>query len=303
MVIKPAPTTPLTTLLLGEICQQHLPAGVVNVIADRNDLGGLLTGHPDVAKVAFTGSTATGKKVMASAAGSLKRLTLELGGNDAAIVLDDADPKVVAPKIFAGAMLNAGQVCLAIKRVYIHESLYEETCARLAALAEAAEVGDGMDEATEVGPLQNQLQYEKVKTLIEESRLEGKVIAGGDMVDGRGYFIRPTLIKDIPDTARLVREEQFGPVLPLMSYQSIDEVIERANDSVYGLGGTIWSANPERALAVAMRIDTGVVWINCHMSLTPDVAVGGSKQSGIGAEQGLEGLEEFTQRHVVWAAK
>jgi acyl-CoA reductase-like NAD-dependent aldehyde dehydrogenase len=303
MVIKPAPTTPLTTLLLGEICQQHLPAGVVNVIADRNDLGGLLTGHPDVAKVAFTGSTATGKKVMASAAGSLKRLTLELGGNDAAIVLDDADPKVVAPKIFAGAMLNAGQVCLAIKRVYIHESLYEETCARLAALAEAAVVGDGMDEATEVGPLQNQLQYEKVKTLIEESRLEGKVIAGGDMVDGRGYFIRPTLIKDIPDTARLVREEQFGPVLPLMSYQSIDEVIERANDSVYGLGGTIWSANPERALAVAMRIDTGVVWINCHMSLTPDVAVGGSKQSGIGAEQGLEGLEEFTQRHVVWAAK
>jgi acyl-CoA reductase-like NAD-dependent aldehyde dehydrogenase len=303
LVIKPAPTTPLTTLLLGEICQEHLPAGVVNVITDRNDLGGLLTGHPDVAKVAFTGSTATGKKVMASAAGSLKRLTLELGGNDAAIVLDDADPKVVAPKIFAGAMLNAGQVCLAIKRVYIHESLYEETCAELAALAEAAVVGDGRNASTEIGPLQNKAQYERVKTLIDESRREGKVIAGGEATEGPGYFIRPTLIKDIPDGARLVREEQFGPVLPLLSYQSIDEVIERANDSVYGLGGTIWSANPERALAVALRIDTGVVWVNCHMSLTPDIAVGGSKQSGIGAEQGLEGLEEFTQRHVVWVAK
>jgi acyl-CoA reductase-like NAD-dependent aldehyde dehydrogenase len=303
LVIKPAPTTPLTTLLLGEICQEHLPAGVVNVITDRNDLGGLLTGHPDVAKVAFTGSTATGKKVMASAAGSLKRLTLELGGNDAAIVLDDADPNVVAPKIFAGAMLNAGQVCLAIKRVYIHESLYEETAARLAALAEAAVVGDGRKESTEIGPLQNEVQYQRVKTLIEESRREGKVIAGGGATDGPGYFIRPTIIKDIPDAARLVREEQFGPVLPLMSYKTVDEVIERANDSVYGLGGTLWSADPERALAVALRIDTGVVWINCHMSLTPDVAVGGAKQSGMGAEQGLEGLEEFTQRHVVWVAR
>jgi acyl-CoA reductase-like NAD-dependent aldehyde dehydrogenase len=303
MVIKPAPTTPLTTLLLGEICREHLPPGVVNVITDRNDLGGLLTGHPDVAKVAFTGSTATGRKVMASAAGSLKRLTLELGGDDAAIVLDDADPKVVAPKIFAGAMLNAGQVCLAIKRVYIHESLYEETCRELAALAKAAVMGDGRNEATEIGPLQNQVQYERVKTLIEESRREGEVIAGGDVPEGPGYFIRPTLIKDLPDSARLVREEQFGPVLPLLSYESIDEVIGRANDSVYGLGGTIWSANPERAMAVALRIDTGVVWVNCHMSLTPDVAVGGAKQSGIGAEQGLEGLEEFTQRHVVWVAR
>jgi acyl-CoA reductase-like NAD-dependent aldehyde dehydrogenase len=303
LVIKPAPTTPLTTLLLGEICRDHLPAGVVNVITDRNDLGELLTRHPDVAKVAFTGSTATGKKVMASAAGSLKRLTLELGGNDVAIVLDDADPKVVAPKIFAGAMLNAGQVCLAIKRVYVHESLYEQTCDELAALAEAAVVGDGKNESTQIGPLQNQMQYDRVKSLIEESRREGTVIAGGEAPHGPGFFIRPTLIKDLPDTARLVREEQFGPVLPLLSYQSIDEVIDRANDSVYGLGGTIWCGNPERGLAVALRIDSGVVWVNCHMSLTPDVAVGGSKHSGMGAEQGIEGLEEFTQRHVVWVAR
>ena len=303
MVIKPAPTTPLTTLLLGEICKEVLPRGVVNVITDRDDLGDELTAHPDVAKVAFTGSTATGKKVMEKAANSLKRLTLELGGNDVAIVLDDADPNVVAPQIFAGAMLNAGQVCLAIKRVYIHESLYAETCAALAKLANAAVVGDGSDASTEIGPLQNKRQYDRVKALIAESRNVGKVIAGGEELEGGGYFIRPTLIKDIPDKARLVREEQFGPVLPLMSYKTIDEVIERANDSVYGLGGTIWSSDTERAMAVAMRIDTGVVWVNCHMSLTPDVAIGGSKQSGIGTEQGLEGLEEFTQRHVIWIAK
>jgi acyl-CoA reductase-like NAD-dependent aldehyde dehydrogenase len=303
LVIKPAPTTPLTTLLLGEICRDHLPPGVVNVITDRNDLGGQLTTHPDVAKVAFTGSTATGKKVMAGAAGSLKRLTLELGGNDVAIVLDDAQPALIAPQIFAGAMLNAGQVCLAIKRVYIHESLYEETCARLVELANAAVVGDGKLESTEIGPLQNASQFEKVKALIEESRREGKVIAGGEIPGGPGFFIRPTLIKDLPDTARLVREEQFGPVLPLLSYKTIDEVIDRANDSPYGLGGTIWSADPERALAVAMRLDTGIAWVNCHMSLTPDVAVGGSKQSGVGLEQGLEGLEEFTQRHVAWVAR
>jgi acyl-CoA reductase-like NAD-dependent aldehyde dehydrogenase len=240
---------------------------------------------------------------MASAANSLKRLTLELGGNDVAIVLDDADPKVVAPKIFAGAMMNAGQVCLAIKRVYIHESLYEQICAELATLADAAVVGDGTDASTQIGPLQNKLQYEKVKSLIEDSRREGKVISGAEVPAGPGYFIRPTIVKDIPDTARLVREEQFGPVLPLLSYKSIDEVIERANDSVYGLGGSIWSADPERALAVALRINSGIVWVNCHMSLTPDVAVGGAKQSGIGAEQGVEGLEEFTQRHVVWVAK
>ena len=147
------------------------------------------------------------------------------------------------------------------------------------------------------------MQYEKVKALIEESRRDGKVIAGGEVLEGPGYFIRPTIVRDIPDTARLVREEQFGPVLPLLSYKSIDEVIERANDSPYGLGGTVWSSNPDRALAVALRIDTGVVWVNCHMNLYADVAIGGAKQSGVGAEQGIEGLREFTQRHVVCVSK
>jgi acyl-CoA reductase-like NAD-dependent aldehyde dehydrogenase len=303
VVAKPAPTTPLTSLLLGEICNEHLPPGVLNIITDQNDLGDLLTQHPSVAKVSFTGSTATGRRVMASAASTLKRLTLELGGNDVAIVLDDADPKGVAAQIFAGAMLNAGQVCLAIKRVYVHESLCDAICAELAVLADAAVVGDGSKQGTTIGPLQNKVQFERVKALIEESRKEGRIIAGGTAMDGPGFFIRPTIVRDIPDTARLVREEQFGPVLPVLSYTSIDEVLERANDSIYGLGGTVWSGDAERALAVALKINSGIVWINSHMVTLPEVAVGGAKHSGIGTELGVEGLEEFTQRHVVYVAK
>jgi acyl-CoA reductase-like NAD-dependent aldehyde dehydrogenase len=276
---------------------------VLNIITDQNDLGDLLTQHASVAKVAFTGSTATGRRVMASAASTLKRLTLELGGNDVAIVLDDADPKSVASQIFAGAMLNAGQVCLAIKRVYVHESLYDAICVELAALADAAVVDDGSKQNTSIGPVQNQVQFERVKALIEESRKVGKIIAGGAPMDGPGFFIRPTIVRDIPDTARLVREEQFGPVLPVLKFASIDEVLQRANDSIYGLGGTVWSSDPERALKVALRINSGIVWINSHMITLPEVAVGGAKHSGIGTELGVEGLEEFTQRHVVYVAK
>jgi acyl-CoA reductase-like NAD-dependent aldehyde dehydrogenase len=303
LVSKPAPTTPLTSLRFAEICNEHLPAGVFNMITDQNDLGGLLTKHPDVAKVSFTGSTVTGKKVMESASASLKRVTLELGGNDAAIVLDDVDPKEIAPKLFGGATLNCGQICLAIKRVYVHESQYEAICAELAKLANAAIVGDGMKPDTQIGPLQNKAQYEKVKALIEEARHDGKIIAGGEIPAGPGYFIRPTIVRDIADTARLVREEQFGPVLPVLKYKTIDEVIARANDSAYGLGGTVWSKDSERALQVAMKIDSGIVWVNQHMNVHPDVPAGGSKQSGIGAELGIEGLMEFTQNHIVYVAK
>ena len=211
MVIKPAPTTPLSTLRFGELCARILPAGVVNIITDQNDLGGALTGHPDIAKVAFTGSTATGRKVMASVASSLKRLTLELGGNDAAIVLDDVDPKAIAPRIFAGAMVNTGQVCLAIKRVYAHDSIYDALCTELAKLADAAVIGDGLDPNTQYGPLQNKVQFEKVKGYVEEARTRGKIIAGGTPHKGKGFFVRPTIVRDIPEDSRLVQEEQFGP--------------------------------------------------------------------------------------------
>ena len=303
MVIKPAPTTPLSTLRFGELCAKILPAGVVNIITDQNELGGALTGHPDIAKVAFTGSTATGRKVMASVASSLKRLTLELGGNDAAIVLDDVDPKAIAPKIFGGAMVNTGQVCLAIKRVYAHDSIYDALCTELAKLADAAIVGDGLEPNTQYGPLQNKVQFEKVKGYVEEARSRGKIIAGGTPHKGKGFFVRPTIVRDIPDDSKLVQEEQFGPVLPVLRYSDINDAIARTNSTEYGLGATVWSSNPERAYAVALKIDSGQVWVNKHLDLPPDVPFGGAKQSGFGTEMGQEGLEEFTQAKVINMAR
>ena len=303
MVIKPAPTTPLSTLRFGELCARILPAGVINIITDQNDLGGALTGHPDIAKVAFTGSTATGRKVMASVASSLKRLTLELGGNDAAIVLDDVDPKAIAPRIFAGAMVNTGQVCLAIKRVYAHDSIYDALCTELAKLADAAVIGDGLDPNTQYGPLQNKVQFEKVKGYVEEARTRGKIIAGGTPHKGKGFFVRPTIVRDIPEDSRLVQEEQFGPVLPVLRYSDINDAVARTNSTEYGLGATVWSSNPERAYEVALKIDSGQVWINKHLDLPPDVPFGGAKQSGFGIEMGQDGLEEFTQAKIINMAR
>jgi acyl-CoA reductase-like NAD-dependent aldehyde dehydrogenase len=303
VVAKPAPTTPLTALLFGEMCAELLPPGVLNVIVDNNDLGDRLTQHPDVAKVAFTGSTATGKKVMASVASSLKRLTLELGGNDAAIVLDDVNVKAVAVQIFQGAMINSGQVCLAIKRAYVPESLYEEMCSELTALANAAVVGDGLDAATEMGPLQNKAQFEKVQQFLNDAKERGTVIAGGNVIDRDGYFIAPTIVRDIPDDSRVVQEEQFGPILPVLKYKNVDDAIRRANATQYGLGGTVWAGDPKRALSVAERIDSGTVWINKQLDLPPDIPFSGAKQSGFGVEMGQDGLEEFTQSKIIHMAK
>jgi acyl-CoA reductase-like NAD-dependent aldehyde dehydrogenase len=303
IVVKPAPTTPLTSLRVGELCAEIFPAGVVNVIADANDLGGALTSHPDVAKIAFTGSTATGRKVMASAAPTLKRLTLELGGNDAAIVLDDVNPQEIAPKLFFAAMVNSGQVCLAAKRIYVPEKIYDAVCAELAKIASAAKVGNGLEEGVEFGPLQNKMQYEKVKAIVEDARAQGKVIAGGEPVAGPGFFIRPTIVSGLPDSARLVCEEQFGPVMPVLKYKTLDEAIARANASEYGLGATVWSASTDRAYEVALKLETGTVWINKHLDLPPDVPYGGTKQSGYGVELGQQGVEEFTQVKIINLAK
>jgi acyl-CoA reductase-like NAD-dependent aldehyde dehydrogenase len=299
VVAKPAPTTPLTTLLFGEVAKDILPAGVLNIIVDANDLGGLLSKHPDVAKVSFTGSTGTGRKVMESVASTLKRLTLELGGNDAAIVLDDVDVKQVAPKLFHTATANAGQVCIATKRVYAPASLYDALCDELARLANEAVVDDGLKQGTQIGPVQNRQQYEKLKGFLEDAHASGKVIAGGAPLDREGYFIAPTIVRDIADDARLVREEQFGPVLPVLSYEDIDDAIARANDSEYGLGGTIWTADPARGFEIAKKIESGTVWVNKSMDLPFDVPFAGAKQSGHGVENGQEGLEEFTQSKII----
>ncbi len=303
VVVKPAATTPLATLFIGELIKDIVPPGVINIIADANDLGDVLTSHPDVRKVSFTGSTATGKRVMACAAGTLKRLTLELGGNDAGIVLDDADPKTVAPGIFMGAFFNSGQVCIALKRLYVHEKIYDAVVNELVTLANNAVVGDGTKEGTMFGPLQNKMQYEKVKGFIEDGRKSGKIVAGGEASTGPGYFVRPTIVRDISDGARLVDEEQFGPVLPVIKYSNLDDVVNRANASVYGLGGSVWSSNVERATSVASRLECGTAWVNKHCEIAPNIPFGGAKSSGMGVELSADGLDEFTQVQVVSVAK
>jgi acyl-CoA reductase-like NAD-dependent aldehyde dehydrogenase len=303
VVVKPAPTTPLTTLMFGALSAAILPPGVLNVIVDRHDLGDPLTSHPDIAKVAFTGSTATGRRVMAGAAATIKRLTLELGGNDAAIVMDDADVRESAAKIFQGAMVNSGQMCLAIKRVYVPDALYDAMCGELAALAAVHVVGDGLDPATRMGPVQNEAQFARMKEYLADAGRTGCIIAGGNALDRDGFFIQPTIVRDIPDGARLVQEEQFGPLLPVLAYSDLNDAIARANATEYGLGGSVWGKDTARAFAVAQQIDAGLVWVNKHLDLPPDIPFGGAKQSGFGMKMGQRGLEDYTQSRIVNLAK
>ena len=303
VIIKPAPTTPLTTLKIGELCAKIFPAGVINIITDQNDLGAHMTTHPGIAKISFTGSTETGKKVMVGAASTIKRITLELGGNDAAIVMGDVDPKVVAPGIFGGATMNAGQVCLAIKRVYAHDSIYDELCSELGKLADSAVVDDGLKQGAQIGPLQNKMQYEKVKTFLADAHANGTIVAGGQVEDRPGYFIRPTIVRDIKDGTKLVDEEQFGPILPIIRFTDVEDAMERANSSPWGLGGSVWSNNREQAYELACEMDSGTVWINQHLDFGPNIPFGGAKQSGIGVEFAEEGLHEFTQLQVINEAR
>lgn len=303
VVLKPAPTTPLATLTFGALVVDLLPPGVLNVIADANDLGGEMTKHPGIRKISFTGSTETGKRVMASAADALKRVSLELGGNDALIVLDDVDPKEIAPKVFGAAMQNAGQVCIAAKRIYVHESLYDALCDELVKCANETVVGDGLQQGVQMGPLQNKQQFEKVLGFIESAKQDGKIIAGGARLGDKGYFVQPTIVRDIGEGARLVDEEQFGPVMPVIKYTDPAEAIARANASIYGLGGSIWAKDSDRAWALAERMEAGSVWVNKHADLQPNVPFGGSKFSGLGVELGEEGLHEFTQIQVLNMAR
>jgi acyl-CoA reductase-like NAD-dependent aldehyde dehydrogenase len=301
VVAKPAPTTPLTTLRAGMLLKDAFPAGVLNVLGDDGTIGPRLTAHPGVRKITFTGSTATGRHVLANAADALKRVTLELGGNDAALVLDDVDPAEVAGGLFAGAFGNSGQICVAIKRAYVPDALYDQVCDELATLCEGAIVGDGLEQGTQFGPIQNKAQYDRVQGLINEAAGQGTILGDGGPLPEQGYFIRPQIVRDIAEGTRLVDEEQFGPVLPVIRYADPEDALARANASPYGLGGSVWSADPERARLYAERMESGSVWINRHPDLAHHIPFAGAKQSGLGVEMGDEGLEEFTQLQVITA--
>lgn len=304
VVIKPAPTTPITALLLGEIARDIFPPGVLNVVSGGNELGQWMTEHPDINKISFTGSTATGKKVMKSASGTLKRVTLELGGNDAAIVLEDANPKEIVEPIFWAAFRNTAQVCIATKRLFVHEKIYDEFLKELVQFAKTVKVGNGLDPASQIGPLQNKMQFEKVKDLIEDTKKSGfNIVCGGEIEEGNGYFIPVTIVDNPPEDSRVVVEEAFGPVLPVLKYSDYEEVIARANNTEYGLGGSVWGNDLDRARSIAERLDTGTVWINEAQVLSPHFPFGGHKQSGIGVEHSLDGIAEYTNTKTIMVKK
>lgn len=304
IILKPSPYTPLTALKLGEMTSKVFPAGVINILSGGDDLGRWMTEHPGIAKISFTGSSATGRKIMASAAGDLKRITLELGGNDAGIVLPDVDLKKVVEPLFWSMFYNSGQVCAALKRLYVHEDIYEALCGALAAYAQYIPMGNGADEGTALGPIQNKMQYDRVCALAASAKRDGgRILCGGEATDGPGYFFPVTLVADLDEDAELVREEPFGPIVPILKFSDIDEVIERANALNVGLGGSVWTSDLERGTEIAARMECGTSWVNKHADVRPDVPFGGIKQSGIGIENTALGLAEFTSIKVINIAK
>jgi acyl-CoA reductase-like NAD-dependent aldehyde dehydrogenase len=305
VVLKPSPFTPLATLKMGQVLGAALPPGVLNVVSGGDELGAWMTAHPLTRKISFTGSVATGKMVAAAAAPDLKRVTLELGGNDPAILLDDVDPGAVAGKLFRSAFSNSGQVCTAVKRVYAPERLYDEVVAALADRARSARVGDGMAEGTELGPINNKPQFDRVSELVADAiRGGGRAAAGGGPLDRPGYFFAPTVLAGVSDGTRLVDEEQFGPALPVIAYRDVEDAVARANATHFGLGGSVWSADPDRAAGIAEQLESGMAWINVHGGGGgPQQPFGGVKWSGIGVEGGSWGLLGYTEIQRVYRAR
>ncbi len=300
VVLKPSPYTPLSTLRFGELVADALPAGVLNIVSGNDALGALMTSHPLVRMISFTGSVATGKKIAATAATDLKRIVLELGGNDPAIILDDADVDAVADGVFANAFANCGQICVAIKRVYAPASLYDQLVDALADRARAARLGDGQAAGTEIGPLCNPTQRDRIKELVSDAVGSGvRVATGGSMADGSGYFYEPTVLAGLQGNERIVVEEQFGPALPVIQYSEVEQAIAQANDSHYGLGASVWTADPERGRTLAPRVESGTVWVNTHQSGIPGQPFGGFKWSGIGVEGGPWGMLAYTELQAI----
>ncbi|MCT9625476.1 aldehyde dehydrogenase family protein [Pseudarthrobacter equi] len=293
VVVKPSEYTPLSVLALAKVLNEELPEGLLTVVSGGRDVGEALASHGAVGKVMFTGSTATGKAIIRSSADTVKRLTLELGGNDAGIVLPGTDPRAIAQDLFWGAFINTGQTCAALKRLYVHDSIYDAVCEALTDVAKAMPMGNGLDENNVLGPLQNKAQYDVVANLVESARASGaRVLLGGNPDSSEpGYFYPTTLVADIGNGNPLVAEEQFGPALPIIRYGTIDEAVEMANALDVGLGASVWSSDPAAARAVAARLEAGTVWINRHGAVDPRIPFGGAKQSGYGLEFGAEGLK------------
>ena len=301
VVVKPSGNTPLSVLALVKVLNEELPEGILSVVSCGREVGARLTDHPAIGKVMFTGSTAAGRAIIKSSADTVKRLTLELGGNDAGIVLPDADPKAIAEDIFWGAFLNTGQTCAALKRLYVHDDIYDAVCEELTAVAKAMPMGNGLDENNVLGPLQNKAQYDVVANLVEAAKASGaRVLLGGNpATDQPGYFYPTTLVADIDNDNPLVAEEQFGPALPIIRYSSVDEAVEKANGLDVGLGASVWSSDLAAAREVASRIQAGTVWINKHGAVDPRIPFGGAKQSGYGLEFGVEGLKHLGVPQVI----
>ena len=297
VVLKPSPYTPLCDLKMVELAQQAFPPGVLNAISGGDDLGKWITSHPDINKVAFTGSTETGRHVMRSAADTIKRVTLELGGNDPAIVLPDVDPEAIAPELFWAAFQNNAQFCNATKRLYIHEDVYDAVRDALVKFIDAnIKVGDGTEEDTDLGPIQNSMQYGKVQDYFADCRANGYPFAAGGDIDenAAGWFVPVSLVDNPPEDSRIVREEPFGPILPLLKWSDENDVIARANDTIYGLGASVWGKDLEAVERIGSQLEAGTVWLNEVHQYSPFQAFGGHKQSGIGCENSLHGLMEYT---------
>lgn len=301
VVVKPSEYTPLSVLALVEVFNRHLPDGVLTAISGDREVGAAIAAHPGLDKIMFTGSTATGRKIVESSAHNLARLTLELGGNDAGIVLPGTDVAAIAENLFWGCFINSGQTCASLKRLYVHESVHDEVIEALAEMARTMPMGRGLDEGNVLGPLQNEKQFDIVSRLVDDARARGaRVVAGGEPAPELGpLFYRATVVTDIDDGSPLVDEEQFGPVIPVVKYSDVEDAVARANASEQGLGASVWSSDPDEAVAVARRIQAGTVWINQHGALNPNIPFGGTKASGYGHEFGIHGLKALSAPKVI----
>lgn len=300
VVLKPSPLAPLACLQMAKILRRYLPAGTLNAVSGGPELGALIASHPSIPKVSLTGSTGTGKAVMRLAAEELKCLTLELGGNDPAIILPDADPRQVAPCILDAAWRNAGQVCSAIKRVYVHESIAAPLVAALVEKAQAHRLGDGLLSSTTMGPLTTADQLDRMQRFAQAALDSGGAVSPAcSPTPDAGYFFAPCIATGLGDAHPLVADEQFGPILPILTYRYIEDAIARSNDSTFGLSASVWTSNPNLGYEVAAQLECGRVGVNGHRRGDVHAPFGGVKRSGIGRELGEWGLLAMSESQVI----